>query len=84
MNITQIRNATQHITFGGMTFLVDPMLAAKGAYPGFAGTARAEFRNPTVDLPIDIDTLLNVDAIIVTHLHEDHWYEVAARVVPKD
>lgn len=29
MNITQIRNATQHITFGGKTFLIDPMLAAK-------------------------------------------------------
>lgn len=36
MNITQIRNATLHITFGGKTFLVDPMLAPKGAYPGFA------------------------------------------------
>ncbi len=33
MNITQIRNATQRITFGGKTFLVDPMLAKKGAYP---------------------------------------------------
>lgn len=33
MNITQIRNATQHITFGGKTFLIDPMLAAKGTYP---------------------------------------------------
>ena len=84
MNITQIRNATQYITFGGKTFLIDPMLAAKSAYPGFAGTARAEIRNPTVDLPVDIDTLLNVDALIVTHLHEDHWDEVAARVVPKD
>ncbi|MCS3465225.1 MULTISPECIES: MBL fold metallo-hydrolase [Citrobacter] len=84
MNITQIRNATLHITFGGKTFLVDPMLAPKGAYPGFAGTARAEIRNPTVELPVDIDTLLNVDALIVTHLHEDHWDEVAARVVPKD
>lgn len=84
MNITQIRNATQRITFGGKTFLIDPMLAAKSAYPGFAGTARAEIRNPTVDLPVDIDTLLNVDALIVTHLHEDHWDEVAARVVPKD
>lgn len=84
MNITQIRNATQHITFGGKTFLIDPMLADKGTYPGFAGTARAEIRNPTVDLPVDIDRLLNVDALIVTHLHEDHWDEAAARVVPKD
>lgn len=84
MNITQIRNATLHITFGDKTFLVDPMLAPKGAYPGFAGTARTEIRNPTVELPVDIDTLLNVDALIVTHLHEDHWDEYAARVVPKD
>lgn len=84
MNITQIRNATQCISFGGKTFLIDPMLAAKGAYPGFAGTARAEIRNPTVDLPVNIDNLLNVDALIVTHLHEDHWDKVAARVVPKD
>lgn len=84
MNITQIRNATQLITFGHKTFLVDPMLAPQGAYPGFAGTARAEIRNPTVELPCNIDTLLQADALIVTHLHEDHWDEVAARTIPKD
>ena len=48
MNITQIRNATQHITFGGKTFLIDPMLAAKGTYPACLVTARAEIRNPTL------------------------------------
>ena len=47
MNITQIRNATQHITFGGKTFLIDPMLADKGTYPGFAGTAPAPNPHPT-------------------------------------
>lgn len=35
MNITQIRNATQLITYAGKRFLIDPMLAPKGAYPGF-------------------------------------------------
>ena len=84
MNITLIRNATQFITFGGKTFLVDPMLAPQGAYPGFPGTARAEIRNPGVELPCDIDTLLQADAVIVTHLHADHWDEVAAKVVPKE
>ncbi|POT58487.1 hypothetical protein C3432_11410 [Citrobacter amalonaticus] len=84
MKITQIRNATQLIAFGDKTFLIDPMLAPKGAYPGFAGTARAEIRNPCVELPCAIDTLMQVDAIIVTHLHEDHWDEAASRVVPKD
>ncbi|CBG87184.1 MBL fold metallo-hydrolase [Citrobacter rodentium] len=84
MNITQIRNATQLITYGGKTFLIDPLLAPKGAYPGFPGTARAEIRNPTVELPCDIDSLLQADALIVTHLHADHWDDVAAKVVPKD
>ena len=84
MNITLIRNATQLISFGGKTFLVDPMLAPQGAYPGFPGTARADIRNPTVELPCDIDTLLQADVLIVTHLHADHWDEVAANVVPKE
>ncbi len=84
MKITQIRNATQIIQYAGKTFLIDPLLAPKGSYPGFAGTARAEIRNPTVELPCDLTTLLNVDALIVTHLHEDHWDETASRVVPKD
>ena len=30
MNITQIRNATQLITYAGKRFLIDPMLAPKG------------------------------------------------------
>ncbi|EHO2014920.1 MBL fold metallo-hydrolase [Escherichia coli] len=49
MKITQIRNATQIIQYAGKTFLIDPLLAPKGSYPGFAGTARAEIRNPTVE-----------------------------------
>ena len=34
----QIRNATIKLDYDGTTFLVDPMLAAKNAYPGFADT----------------------------------------------
>lgn len=83
MNITQIRNATQLITYAGKRFLIDPMLAPKDAYPGFPGTARAEVRNPMVELPCEIDALLDVDAIIVTHTHPDHWDETAASVIPK-
>ena len=32
-----IRNATSKITYKGITFLIDPMLAPKDAYPGFEG-----------------------------------------------
>lgn len=84
MNITQIRNATQLITYGGKRFLVDPMLAPKGAYPGFAGTAREAIRNPTVELPVDVGTLLEVDAVIVTHTHDDHWDQAAIALIAKD
>ena len=82
MDIMQIRNATQLIAYAGKRFLVDPMLAAKDAYPGFAGSARAHLRNPMVELPVPIERLL-VDAIIVTHTHPDHWDDAAAALIPK-
>jgi L-ascorbate metabolism protein UlaG (beta-lactamase superfamily) len=84
MNITQIRNATQLITYAGKRFLVDPMLAPKGAYPGFPGTAHADIRNPTVDLPVEVTTLLDADAVIVTHTHDDHWDQTAIAQIAKD
>ncbi|MGF7450380.1 hypothetical protein V7P28_45780, partial [Klebsiella michiganensis] len=36
----------QLIEYAGKKFLIDPMLSAKGAWAGFAGTARSELRNP--------------------------------------
>lgn len=84
MKITQIRNATQIIEFGGKKFLIDPMLSAKNAWPGFEGTARSEIRNPMVDLPLEISSLLEVDAIIITHTHPDHWDQAAVDTIPKD
>ena len=84
MNITHIRNATQLITYAGKRFLVDPMLAPKDAYPGFPNTARETIRNPMVELPCAVETLLDVDAIIVTHTHDDHWDRTAAELIAKD
>ncbi len=84
MNITQIRNATLLITYAGKRLLIDPMLAPKGAYPGFPGTAHAQRRNPTVELPVDVNTLLDADAVIVTHTHDDHWDRTAAERIAKD
>lgn len=84
MNITQIRNATQLITYAGKRLLIDPMLAPKGAYPGFPGTARADIRNPMVDLPVDVKMLLDADAVIVTHTHDDHWDQTAIELIAKD
>jgi L-ascorbate metabolism protein UlaG (beta-lactamase superfamily) len=84
MKIKQIRNATLLIEYAGTRFLVDPMLAPKGAYPGFEGTANSDLRNPLVDLTVPIEEIVDVDAVIVTHTHQDHWDDAAAARVPKD
>jgi L-ascorbate metabolism protein UlaG (beta-lactamase superfamily) len=82
--LQQIRNATVKISMGGKTFLIDPMLAKKGAYPGFEGTYRSELRNPMVELPMDAaDVIKGVDAVIVTHTHLDHWDDAAQQLLPK-
>ena len=78
-----IRNATMKLTYAGTTFLIDPMLAVKGAYKGFDGTPRSELRNPLVDLPVPIADVLKADAIILSHIHEDHWDPAARYLVPR-
>ncbi|WP_339428840.1 MBL fold metallo-hydrolase [Pseudomonas taetrolens] len=85
VDMQQIRNATVKITYGGTTFLIDPMLAKKDAYPGFANTYRSELRNPLVDLPESPSKVISgVDAVIVTHTHLDHWDDAAQKALPKD
>jgi L-ascorbate metabolism protein UlaG (beta-lactamase superfamily) len=80
----QIRNATILIEFAGKRFLVDPMLSEKGGFPGFEGTVNSHISNPTVDLPVPVSEMLDVDAVIVTHTHPDHWDDAAKSLVPKD
>ena len=83
MKITQVRNATLLLDYAGTRFLIDPMLSAKGAFPGFAGTANSHLRNPLVELPLPIDDLVDVDAVVVTHDHPDHWDDAARALIPK-
>ena len=55
MNITQIRNAAQLITYAGKRFLIDQCWR-KGTYPGFRHGAGY---SPTDgELPVDVQTLL--------------------------
>ncbi|MBP1034634.1 MBL fold metallo-hydrolase [Serratia fonticola] len=84
MKLTQIRNATLVLEYSGKKFLIDPMLAEKEAWDGFAGNARPHLRNPMVALPVAVEHLLAVDAVILTHTHTDHWDEAAQQAVPKD
>src|SRR5690606_11345349 len=83
MQITQVRNATLLIDYAGTRFLIDPMLAAKGTLPAFAGTANSHLHNPLVELPLPLAEILDVDAVIITHDHLDHWDPVAQQQLPK-
>jgi L-ascorbate metabolism protein UlaG (beta-lactamase superfamily) len=84
MKITQIRNATLLLEYGGVKFLIDPMLGEQGSMPGFAGTVNSEIRNPTVPLGVSMDEVIDVDAVVVTHVHTDHWDQAAAENIPAD
>ena len=84
MNIHHIRNATLVVEYAGKKFLIDPFLAEKGTYPPFPNSARQDQKNPLVNLPVSIEDIIDVDAVIVTHLHLDHWDDAAKEALPKD
>lgn len=84
MVIEQIRNATVTIEYGGQKFLIDPMFSKKGEFDPFLPAER-DSRNPIVELPMSVDEILEgVDAVIVTHTHEDHFDQAAKEQIPKD
>lgn len=83
MKLRQIRNATMIITYANKKFLIDPMLAEKGSYPTIPG-AHNELTNPTIDLKVSMNEILDVDAVIVTHIHFDHFDPAAIELIPKD
>lgn len=76
-----IRNATSILHYAGKKIVIDPMLMDKGVIESWAGIAR----NPTVELPIPIDTILNdIDFTLVTHMHPDHFDSVAKMRLPEN
>ncbi|MGT2910221.1 MBL fold metallo-hydrolase [Streptococcus cameli] len=86
MKFQHIRQSTARLTYAGKTFLIDPFLAPKGSYPAFEGAVTGNTENnPLIDLPLSLDAVIaGIDAVIVTHLHADHWDAVAAETLAKD
>lgn len=83
MRLQHIRHATIKIKFNKLTFLVDPMFSSKEELEPVANAANT-LRNPLVDLPETIsDILTNVDAVLLTHSHRDHFDEKAISEIPK-
>jgi L-ascorbate metabolism protein UlaG (beta-lactamase superfamily) len=84
MRLRLIRNATLAVKIGGRYLLVDPMLDPAGARPPVPDTPHPR-PNPLVELPEPAEVVAaGVDAVLVTHLHQDHFDATAARLLAKD
>src|SRR4051812_4246718 len=78
MDLTLLRNATLLVDTGGRRLLVDPSLDPAGARPPIANTAEPR-PNPLVELPRPpAEVVSGIDAVLVTHLHADHFDDTAA------
>src|SRR5690348_139294 len=83
MQLTLVRHATLRLGYAGRCLLVDPMLDPAGARPPIDGTPNQQ-RNPLVELPVPpAEVVEGVDAVLVTHLHQDHLDPTAIDVLPK-
>jgi hypothetical protein len=82
MKLTLVRNATLLLETSGKRILIDPMLDEAGAQPPIEDTEN-DLRNPLVSLPIPAeDVVAGIDGVVVTHLHEDHFDDRAAELIP--
>lgn len=81
MQLQLIRNATLRLNYGGRTFLIDPYFALKHTLPSFRGLSP----NPMADLPEEpAHTIRDIEMVIVSHLHSDHFDKVAQDILPKN
>ena len=80
MKFRHIRNATVKIEYGGKTGLIDPFFGDTNCLPPFAGKSA----NPIVPLPMSIEEIIkDVDYVLITHLHPDHFDIRAQETIPK-
>ena len=81
MKLHQLRNATMIIEYSGKRFLIDPMFA--GVNEGEKIPLFGESW-PLHNLPLPPkDIIKNIDAVIITHLHVDHFDKFAQEILPK-
>lgn len=86
MNIQLWRNATLKLTVNGIRFLIDPMLGPKGSLGLFPWIEDGKM-NPLVNLPFTEEALIkelkDIDVVVVSHLHPDHWDATAVQLLDK-
>ncbi len=79
--LTFVGNATTLLRLGGFTLLTDPnfIRAGQRAYLGY-GLFSKRLRNPA----LGVEDLPDLDAVVLSHLHGDHWDGVAERGLPRE
>ena len=87
MKIQQIRNATIRIECAGKHFLIDPWFQKKGT--GMSAPSpdpeKAKIPSPTTELPFPVEQIMEgIDAMIVTHIHPDHFDPETAAMLDKN
>lgn len=81
MKLQLICNATLRLEYAGHLILIDPFFAPKHSRDPFVGKER----NPTVKLPLSPEEIMqNIELLIVSHLHSDHFDPLAQELLPKN
>lgn len=83
MKIQLMRHATLIVTLGTKKILVDPMLCKAGEMPPITNSTNHR-RNPLVELSVLPTSLFPVAAVLITHMHRDHFDHTATAIIPKD
>jgi len=82
MKFLHVRHATSLLTYAGSKLLIDPVFSAKEEFPAIALTPNQR-KNPMIDLKTPIKELLDVDMILSTHSHQDHFDAKAKELLDK-
>lgn len=83
MKVQLLRHATVLVTINGKKLLVDPMLGAAKVMPPIANSPN-NYPNPLVELSIQLDLQQDMDGVLLTHTHRDHFDEAAAEQLPRN
>lgn len=83
MDIQLLRHATLLIKINEKLLLVDPMLSPEEAMPPIVNSTN-ERRNPLVPMVYPKEFLQHMDAVLLTHMHRDHFDDAAAKELPKE
>lgn len=83
IQIQHLRHASMLFTMSGKKIFIDPYLAEQGSLPPIPFTS-LRLNNPLLPLPVKMDELKDIDAILLTHYHLDHFDEAAKKNLSKN